>query len=210
MDAIEHLITSIDVNGDGDLAESELRTYLGGVGGASLDEAEEISRGVQSAMTSLDRDQDATVEPSEMRAYLSASLAKYLGRKEEVADWARHALQLPEAMVAVLESEHVSGYDFAELIDHDGEQLREMLAACRAPARLQRKLKRAMQLALLGVGAPPSAPLSFTSTSIDCQTLEVSWSDDGGTVSSSARAFPRVSRHLSQKKRQTSGVSSPL
>ena len=45
-------------------------------------------------MTSLDRDQDATVEPSEMRAYLSASLAKYLGRKEEVADWARHALQL--------------------------------------------------------------------------------------------------------------------
>ena len=47
---VDNLISSIDVNNDGDLTETELRTYVSEtVGGASLDEAEEIRRGVQDA-----------------------------------------------------------------------------------------------------------------------------------------------------------------
>ncbi len=66
----------------------------------------------------------------------------------QVRDWARHALQLPPAVVDALHAESVSGQDFAEFVLNDGKALRKLLGA--ASRESKNKLLKAMQLALLG------------------------------------------------------------
>ena len=95
-------------------------------------------------------------------------------------------------MVAILEEQHISGYDFAELIDRDGAQLKEMLQESKEaiPPRLQRKLVRFMTMALLGVGSPPPIPSTVQTKSLDCQTLQISWSMDDTLEASSISHSP--------------------
>lgn len=42
---------------------------------------------------------------------------------EEAADWVTHAVQLPEDVAEAFRSNSVSGYDFPELIENNGEGL---------------------------------------------------------------------------------------
>ena len=51
----------LDINGNGELEQGELRQFVKSIGGRALDDREEIDRGVKSAFANLDTDHDNSV-----------------------------------------------------------------------------------------------------------------------------------------------------
>ena len=85
---------SIDRDGDGTVARSELSEFLEtSIGGTEFDEASEIKSEIDSVMKKLDLRSDG-LEEKDFFNYWN-KLEKLL-TVEEVAEWVEHAVQLPD------------------------------------------------------------------------------------------------------------------
>ena len=81
---------------------------------------------------------------------------------DETVDWVVHACQLPHSVGRIFRDNRITGSEFAELIENNGELLLTELNVPKATWR--KKLLKHMNLKLLGLGAVPSTadPSKFT------------------------------------------------
>ena len=176
----KEFFASLDTNLDGTVQVEEMISHVTGFGGKSLDEPEEISRGVRSAFELLDENNDGTLTAAESNRYWSR-LGAVLS-VNEVADWVEHGVQLPAHVADAFRMNAVTGYDFAELIELDGQALSMDLGIDRAVYK--KKLVRSMQMLLSGVGSVPERPQMPHAEAIDCSSVRVRWGKADG------RGFP--------------------
>jgi len=140
---------SVDKDGDEILGRSELSHFLyENIGGSSLDEESEVEREITSIMKRLDLNRDDGLDSKDVFGYWKS--VESLLTVEEVAEWVVHAVQLPEEIGRIFRENHVTAYDFVELVDDDGEALLRELNIEKNSFR--RKIVRQIKALLLGVG----------------------------------------------------------
>jgi hypothetical protein len=134
------------------------------VGHSSLDEEKEITRSVETVFEYVDGNADNKVDRRDLENYWK-HLSELLS-VDEVAAWVRYAVQLPQEVAEVFRSNRVSGYDFPELLGHDGALLESELGITQPVYK--KRLVRAMQMKVWlppnlvvlresGSGSPPNS-----------------------------------------------------
>ena len=83
--------------------------------------ASEIESAVTTVVSNLDAQNDGTVSLKDLEANL-LSLDSLLSLDETV-DWVVNAVQLPPSVGEVFRANHITGSEFAELLEDDGELL---------------------------------------------------------------------------------------
>ena len=173
----------LDTDRDGQVERDEIREFLGeDIGGRSLDDAQEIERGLSSTLAAVDVNSDGMLSRADLSAYWSRLGA--LLSVTEVAEWIVHAVQLPETVGDAFRENSVSGYDFPDLVEDDGKALETELAIHRPADR--RRIVRSIRMMMTGVGRAPEPPGAFSARPADeaapCgQLLRLTWSAaDGG------------------------------
>ena len=173
----------LDTDRDGQVERDEIREFLGeDIGGRSLDDAQEIERGLSSTLAAVDVNSDGMLSRADLSAYWSRLGA--LLSVAEVAEWIVHAVQLPETVGDAFRENSVSGYDFPDLVEDDGKALETELAIHRPADR--RRIVRSIRMMMTGVGRAPEPPRAFSARPADeaapCgQLLRLTWSAaDGG------------------------------
>jgi len=172
---------SVDRDGDGVLRAAEVGEFLKNeIGGTAFDTSSEIESEVESVMLSLDRNQDEGLDASDVFAYWNH--LESLLTAEEVAEWVVHAVQLPEYVGRIFKQHGVTGYDFPELVDNNGEPLTTDLGIQKVSHR--KKIMRHIHARMLGIGTVPDAPANLKYKVESCSTLSFFWDK------SEARGFP--------------------
>jgi len=163
---------SIDKDKDGKLGHPELSQYLmNHIGGSNLDTTEEADEEAKSIMDRLDHNQDDELDSKDMYRFWEG--LESLLTVDEVAEWIEHSLQLPPKIAQVFRANHVTGYDFPELVDNDGKALIDDLKIQNAMHR--KKIMENVKSRLLGIGSKPKAPTGFTVTMESCSTALLTW-----------------------------------
>lgn len=116
--------------------------FIQGVGHSSLDEEKEITRSVETVFEYVDGNADNKVDRRDLENYWK-HLSELLS-VDEVAAWVRYAVQLPQEVAEVFRNNRVSGYDFPELLAHDGALLESELGINQPVYK--KRLVRAMQM----------------------------------------------------------------
>jgi len=118
--------SSIDQDGDGILAGSELSTFLrDDIGGDQYDTNEEIDVEVKGLLTRVDLDAESGLDQRDMMSYWDRNLGLF--SVDDVIEWLAHAVQLPDDVQSTFCAHHVTGFDFPELIENSGERLKTEL-----------------------------------------------------------------------------------
>jgi len=172
---------SIDRDGDGILEKPEMESFVREtIGGSAFDTSAEVEAGVDQVLESLDRDHDEGLDRGDVLAYWMQ--LESLLTAEEVSEWVVHAVQLPESVGGIFLEHHVTGYDFPELVDHNGEAIEKELGIEKNSYR--KKILRHINARMLGIGTVPTPPQSFKHTLESCSAVSLSWSK------STAKGFP--------------------
>jgi len=172
---------SIDLDGDGTVRSSELSDFVTQkIGGSAFDADDEVEEGVSNAMAAIDGDNDGGLDPSDMFAYWTE--LESLLTADEVAEWIVHAVQLPESVGNIFKENVVTGYDFPELVENDGEALHAELGIEKPSFR--KKIVRHIRTRMLGVGTVPAAPPAFDHKLESCSAASLRWGK------SAAKGFP--------------------
>ena len=172
---------SIDSDGDGILEKPEMESFVREtIGGSAFDTSDEVEAGVDQVLEQLDRDRDDGLDKNDVLAYWMQ--LESLLTAEEVSEWVVHAVQLPESVGDLFLENLVTGYDFPELVDHDGEVIETELGIEKASHR--KKILRHINARMLGIGSVPSTPQNFRHTLESCSTVSLMW------TRSTAKGFP--------------------
>lgn len=172
---------SIDRDGDGTVRPTELAGFVRQkIGGSAFDADDEVEAGVSNAMAAIDRDNDEVLDRNDVFAYWMK--LESLLTADEVAEWVVHAVQLPESVGDIFKENVVTGYDFPELVENDGDALEKDLGIEKSSFR--KKIVRHIHARMLGIGTVPTAPPKFDHRLESCSTASLSWSK------SAAKGFP--------------------
>ena len=172
---------SIDSDGDGIIEKPEMESFVREtIGGAAFDTSAEVEAGVDQVLERLDRDHDEGLDRGDVLAYWMQ--LESLLTAEEVSEWVVHAVQLPESVGSIFLEHHVTGYDFPELVDHDGEAIEKELGIEKKSYR--KKILRHINARMLGIGTVPTPPQSFKHRLESCSAVSLSW------FKSTAKGFP--------------------
>lgn len=161
----------LDNNENGLLSVDEFQQFIRDTGGNSLDESSEIQSAVANVMISLDDNADKIVKKKDLAAFWMQQ-ASLLSVKE-VADWARHSMHMPDDVVDIFISNAVTGYDFPELIENEGELIESELGITRR--NLKRRLLRGMIMRFTGMGSMPAVPSNFNARPAGCLRVKLRW-----------------------------------
>eukprot|EP00551_Chaetoceros_affinis_P010837 CAMPEP_0203680638 /NCGR_PEP_ID=MMETSP0090-20130426/40036_1 /ASSEMBLY_ACC=CAM_ASM_001088 /TAXON_ID=426623 /ORGANISM="Chaetoceros affinis, Strain CCMP159" /LENGTH=412 /DNA_ID=CAMNT_0050548797 /DNA_START=236 /DNA_END=1471 /DNA_ORIENTATION=+ len=162
----------IDKDRDGKLGQSELSQFLKDhIGGLSLDEDKETELEAASIMDRLDHNKDDELDSKDVFRYWK-SLDSLL-TVDEVAEWVVHSVQLPPEIGEIFRKNHVTGYDFPELVDNDGKALLEELQIEKPTFR--KKIVRLVNARMLGIGKRPAEPVGIQIILEDCHTAVITW-----------------------------------
>ncbi|GMH94243.1 hypothetical protein TrST_g13682 [Triparma strigata] len=174
------------------LTASEIRQYLtSGIFGndKSLDDTSEIDNAVISVVSRLDEGEDGSVSMKDINSHL-LNLDTLLNLDETV-DWVQHAVQLPESVGRIFRDNHVTGSEFAELVDDNGELLETELQITKKSWR--KKLMKHIRLKLLGIGTVPSPPNDLkVELPHRCDLVTLSWMKALPTAITSPDSTPTV------------------
>ena len=172
---------SIDRDGDGILEKPEMESFVRDtIGGPAFDTSAEVEAGVDQVLERLDRDNDRGLDQGDVLAYWMQ--LESLLTAEEVSEWVVYAAQLPESVGKIFLEHVVTGYDFPELVDHDGEAIKKELGIEKNSYR--KKILRHINARMLGIGTVPTPPQSFKHTLESCSAVTLSW------TKSTAKGFP--------------------
>mmetsp|Transcript_24032 Transcript_24032/g.50100 ORF Transcript_24032/g.50100 Transcript_24032/m.50100 type:complete len:715 (+) Transcript_24032:298-2442(+) len=194
----------LDGNGDGLMTASEISRFIRERfrGDDRLDEESEIDKAVKSVVSKLDLHEDGSLSLSDMNSHL-LNLDSLLNL-DETYDWIVHACQLPDSVGNVFRFNRITGSEFAELIENNGEALEDELKIQKQTWR--KKLLKHMRLKLLGIGSVPSTVADRT-LKIEpppltaCDVITVDWE---GLHDTSTSIFPIHSYRLQRKITRTS------
>ena len=171
----------IDRDGDGLLERPEMESFIReAIGGTDFDTSAEVEAGVMQSLERLDRDGEEGLDRGDVVAYLAKFTS--LLTADEVAEWIVHSVQLPEAVGQLFKDRHITGYDFMELVDHNGRAMEDELGIESASRR--KKIATHINARLLGIGTVPSPPADVKHTLESCSTASLSW------TRSTAKGFP--------------------
>jgi len=168
----QSFFASVDLDGDGHILKPELSKFLAHmIGGSAFDEDKEIENEVGSIFDKLDLEGDGKLEIGDVQSYWE-KLVNLL-TVDEVAEWIVHAGQLPTQVGEIFRENHVTGYDFAELVDNNGAALKEELNIDRSTYR--KRITRAVNSRLFGIGSVPSPVEGITGLVESCSTITLHW-----------------------------------
>jgi len=119
----------------------------------------------------LDGNEDKVILKNDFNKYWK-TLASVLTTDEVVA-WAQHAQQLPSYIVAKFVENHVTGYDFPELLANNGELLEVDLNITKVS--IKKRIMRGMRMILVGMSQAPPAPNGVTAVSKSCSEIMIKW-----------------------------------
>lgn len=192
---------ALDENMDGKVGKTEIRNVIVAFGGRSLDEPEEIDASLNSLMSRIDINNDRALSPADINTHLHRMGAVLT--VDAVADWIVHGLQLPVPVGEQFRANSVTGYDFPELVEDEGQALLEDVEIARPAYR--KKILRAMRMMMTGVGVAPDAPFPLEPTEVTCDVVTLTWgkSDGAGFAVHKYRVF----RRLLTPRSRTSGSS---
>jgi len=164
--------SSIDRDGDGTLRRPELSSFIRDrIGGEPFDTHEEREREIESVLTRLDLNANGLDEVDVM-SYWKKNLDGLLG-VEDVAEWLVHAVQLPhEDVESKFCHNHVTGYDFPELVENNGDRLRTELGVTNS-----RHLNKIMSLVNARmVGIESNLPkIQLNTPEVKCTRVKLTW-----------------------------------
>lgn len=161
----------LDNNDNGMLSVEEFQKFIKDTGGNALDENSEIQSAVANVLISLDDNADKIIKKKDLAAFW-VQQASLLSVKDS-ADWARHSMHMPEDVVQIFLSNAVTGYDFPELMENEGELIETELGITRK--NLKRRLLRGMIMRFTGMGSMPDTPTSFNGQPSGCLEVKLSW-----------------------------------
>ena len=157
---------------DENIGREELKEFLiNSLGSEHFDEASEAAGGVDRAFHSLDAGNDGSISLSEMTSFWST--LESLQTVDEVADWVRYAVQLPQ-YEAAFRANAITGFDLPALLEKHGKLLRTDLGIA---SSLHRKIfLRSINTRLLGVGKLPFSGEKLVCTLLpNCKGVELDW-----------------------------------
>ena len=161
----------LDNNDNGQLTIEEFQRFIKDTGGNALDDSSEIQSALANVMISLDDNADKIVKKKDLAAFWMQQ-ASLLSVKE-ASDWARHSMHMPDDVVETFVRNAVTGYDFPELIENDGELIESELGIARK--NLKRRLLRGMVMRFMGMGSFPPTPNNFRAKLTGCLEVKLSW-----------------------------------
>ena len=94
-------------------------------------------------------------------------------RIQTVVAWAQHAQQLPPHIVAKFVENHVTGYDFPELLADNGKLLEVDLNITKVS--IKKRIMQGMRMILVGMSQAPPAPNGVTAVSKSCSEILIKW-----------------------------------
>mmetsp|Transcript_28923 Transcript_28923/g.44976 ORF Transcript_28923/g.44976 Transcript_28923/m.44976 type:complete len:743 (-) Transcript_28923:120-2348(-) len=188
----------LDTNRDGVVKKPEMANFIrNSIGGSAFDTETEVNFEVERIMGELDQNQDENLDLSDVFSHWK-QLESVL-TVDEVKDWVLYAVQLPGKVANTFVEHSVTGYDFPELIENDGDALRVELGIEKQSFR--KKLLRSMHAKLLGIGSVPTTPPSFKHNLESCSAVNLTWRKP------TAISFPvhsyRVQRRAVSQRRPT-------
>lgn len=173
---------SVDKDGDGILRAAEVANFLEHEIGdtSSFVTSHEISSEANRVIRALDQNHDEEVNQIDILEYWDHM--DNLLTAEEVEEWIVHAVQLPEEIGRIFKQNAVTGYDFAELVENNGEILTTELGVTK-PSFIK-KLVNLMYARMLGIGSVPQPPTDIHLKVENCNSVILTWEK------SSAAGFP--------------------
>jgi len=120
----------------------------------------------------MDHNLDESISSSDFTKYLSK--VGSLLSVQDVSDWLKYGLQVPDYITQEFASNSITGHDLAEIVADDGRALWEELGVRKK--RIFGKIMKGIQMVLLGVGSPPPPPSSLLVYSEGGTSLSVQWS----------------------------------
>mmetsp|Transcript_22424 Transcript_22424/g.40452 ORF Transcript_22424/g.40452 Transcript_22424/m.40452 type:complete len:726 (-) Transcript_22424:145-2322(-) len=181
---------SIDRDDDGSIGAAELASFVrNSIGGSAFDTASEVDSEVHKVLEALDLNHDDTLDRADVFSYWMQ--LESLLTTDEVAEWVVYAVQLPEYVGKIFMENVVTGYDFPELVENDGEALLTELNIEKSSFR--KKIVRHMNARMLGVGTVPQLPSEARYIVEGCSTVSFTWKR------ASARGFPVHSYRIQRR-----------
>ncbi len=163
---------------DHEMSREELKDYLRNeLGSEHFDDDSEVNIGVNEAFNNVDVGGDGTISLNEMTSFWSK--LKSLKTVENVVDWIKYSVQLPQYEDA-FRNNAITGYDLPTLLEGKGEVLKIDLGIQNT---LHRKIiLRSITTRLLGIGRMP-LPVKNMSCYLlpNCKGIEIDWKVDETT-----------------------------
>jgi hypothetical protein len=168
----QSFFASVDLDGDGQILKPELSYFLSQmIGGSAFDDDKEIEDEVGSIMDKMDLEGDGKLEMGDVNSYWEK--LESLLTVDEVAEWIVHAGQLPMEVGNIFRKNHVTGYDFPELVEDNGSALKNELNIDKSTYR--KKIVRAVNSRLFGIGTVPYQVDGVIPTIESCSTITLKW-----------------------------------
>ena len=92
---------------------------------------------------------------------------------DDVCDWVVHSLHMPEEVRDIMRDNAVTGYDFPDLVEHDGRLIETELGITKR--NLRSRLYRGLVMRLMGMGTLPSDVLNVHTDSVSCHEVRLQW-----------------------------------
>jgi len=157
--------SSLDGDRDGTLSGAELLRVAEEVG------IGDVERGVNGALDRVDLDAVRGIQGDDLAVHWRRLTS--LATPEEVADWVRHALLMPQ-YAEKFKANSIKGYDLP-LILEDPDHLAEIGVTSKLHAKL---ILRSITMRLLGLGHIPGKPeINCTVSNEDGEVAVVSWGE---------------------------------
>jgi len=182
---------SVDKDGDGKLGAAEVVNFLEHEIGdtSSFVTTYEISSEANRVIRALDQNKDSAVEQHDVMEYWDHM--ENLLTAEQVEEWTVHAVQLPEYVGRIFKENVVTGYDFQELVENNGEMLTTELGITKPS--FVKKIVYLMHARMLGIGSVPEPPTDIKFKVENCNSVTFTW------AKSFAAGFPVHSYRIQRR-----------
>eukprot|EP00587_Corethron_hystrix_P002213 CAMPEP_0113311234 /NCGR_PEP_ID=MMETSP0010_2-20120614/8549_1 /TAXON_ID=216773 ORGANISM="Corethron hystrix, Strain 308" /NCGR_SAMPLE_ID=MMETSP0010_2 /ASSEMBLY_ACC=CAM_ASM_000155 /LENGTH=571 /DNA_ID=CAMNT_0000166825 /DNA_START=274 /DNA_END=1986 /DNA_ORIENTATION=+ /assembly_acc=CAM_ASM_000155 len=182
--------SAVDTDHDDTIDLEELSNFVGKViGGTQFDTPLEIQSEVNAMFKSLDLNHDKRISFKDVKEHWNK--LECLLTADEVAEWVKYAVQLPENVANTFRDNAVTGFDFSELVVNNGEALERYLGIEKELFR--KKLLRLIKARMLGVGTVPDSVLNIKHSVDSCSSVSFTWDKP------IARGFPVHSYRIQRR-----------
>jgi len=129
---------------------------------------------IESLLKRLDLNANLGLDAGDVNDYWTKNLDRLLG-VDDIAEWLEHAVQLPfDEVGSKFCANHVTGYDFPELVEDNGKRLETEIEITNPTHR--RKIVRLINARLLGIESTlPEVKLD--SPLVKCNRVTLTWED---------------------------------
>lgn len=92
---------------------------------------------------------------------------------DDVCDWVVHSLHMPDSVTEIIRDNAVTGYDFPDLVENDGQRIESELGITKRT--LKSRLYRGIVMRLVGMGTLPLELLSVAADRVSCSEIRLDW-----------------------------------